>query len=122
MTLQRAWLLVGWVGVVAIIVLSLIPRPPSIDIAGGDKIAHVLMYVSVMAWFGQAYLNSSARWWTGALLVCLGVALEFVQGWTGYRTFSYADMGADGCGVLLGWLLSPPRVPRLLERLSARTS
>jgi VanZ family protein len=121
MKLQRAWLVLGWAGVAAIIILSLIPSPPTIHIEQGDKLGHALAYAAVMAWFGQAYLTSSRRGLTAALLVCLGVALEFVQGWTGYRDFSYADMVADSFGILLGWLLSPPRVPDLLRRLSAST-
>jgi hypothetical protein len=121
MTLQRAWLMLGWFGVAAIIVVSLIPSPPTIDLESGDKVGHMLAYATVMAWFGQVYCTSSGRWLTAMLLVCLGIALEFAQEWTGYRTFSYTDMAANSFGILLGWLLSPPRIPHVLQRLSART-
>ena len=33
----------------------------------------------------------------------MGVALEFIQGWLGYRDFELFDMGANALGVLLGW-------------------
>jgi hypothetical protein len=121
MTLQRTWLALGWLGVAAIVVLSLIPSPPTIQIESGDKLGHALAYASVMAWFAQVYQTPSRRWLTAGLLACLGVALEFAQEWTGFRTFSYADMAAGSLGILVGWLLSPPRVPHLLPLFSAWT-
>jgi hypothetical protein len=47
--------------------------------------------------------------------VALGIALEFVQGWTDYRTFEVADMVADALGVAVGWALAPPRLPNFLQ-------
>ena len=37
--------------------------------------------------------------WAGVIAV--GVAIEFVQRETGYRTFEYANMGADCDGIVL---------------------
>jgi hypothetical protein len=31
--------------------------------------------------------------------------------------FEYADMVADCVGIVLGWMVSPPRTPNLLERI-----
>ena len=45
----------------------------------------------------------------------MGVALEFIQGWTGYRTYDPFDMLANTIGVALGWaafLLSERVRPR----------
>jgi hypothetical protein len=42
---------------------------------------------------------------------------------TGYRSFEYADMIADGAGIFVGWLLAPPRLRepvRLVGRFSWR--
>ena len=45
----------------------------------------------------------SAQCWMGlGLGLALGVALEFMQGWTDYRTFDVADMAADALGVAVG--------------------
>jgi VanZ family protein len=93
--------------------LSLTPRPPEIDIEQGDKLGHLLAYGTLMLWFAQHRLATQQRLRTALGLVALGVALEFVQRWTGYRTYSYADMAANTAGVLLGWLLAPPRLPNL---------
>jgi len=48
----------------------------------------------------------------------MGVALEFAQSFTGYRFLAADDMLANATGVLLGWLLSPPRLPDLPARLA----
>ena len=36
----------------------------------------------------------------------MGIALEFVQGWLGYRSFEVADMVANTIGVLLGLVIA----------------
>jgi len=41
-----------------------------------------------------------------ALFVIMGIALEYLQGQTGYRTFSYYDMLADYVGVSFGFIVS----------------
>jgi hypothetical protein len=65
------------------------------------------------------FVFAGQRMRIAAGFVALGIALEFVQGWTGFRFFSYADMAADAAGVMLGWLAAPPRLPSLLQRAIA---
>ena len=36
----------------------------------------------------------------------MGVLIEFLQGWTGWRTFDVADMVANTLGALSGWLVA----------------
>jgi hypothetical protein len=115
--LTQAWRVVGWVGVAALIVLSLVPEPPSFtEFQQEDKIGHVLAYAAIMLWFAQVNLSRGSRTLNALGLLALGVALEFVQGWTGERTFSLGDMGADAIGIALGWLAAPPRGPDLLTK------
>ena len=109
----RIWIGVGWFGVALLVYLSLTPTPPEIPVEQGDKIGHVAAYAVLMLWWAQLSLTSK-RGLIAFGLLAMGVALEFVQGWTGYRTFEYADMGADLAGILLGWTLAPPRLPNLL--------
>lgn len=112
--LRRAWIAIGWVGVIAVVVLSLIPSPPQVlPMDQADKAEHMLAFGSLMFWFAQVYLPLRARLATAGLLVALGVAIEFVQGQTGYRSFEYADMGADCAGIFVGWVLAPPRLANL---------
>jgi VanZ family protein len=114
-TLVRPWRIAGWIGVALLVIVSLMPDPPTLTaLEGEDKIGHVLAYAGLMLWFAQIHLARAARWRVALGLVALGVALEFAQGWTGERTFSYADMSADVLGVVLGWLAAPPRGPSLM--------
>lgn len=118
--LHRAWLAIGWLGVAIVIVLSLVPRPPELGIEQGDKIQHFLAYGSLMVWFAQVRVERRDRRVTAALLVTMGIALEFAQALTGYRFYSYADMAANTTGVILGWLAAPPRLPSAYRALARR--
>ena len=113
--LRQAWLVVGWCGVAGVIALSLIPNPPDlVPVEQGDKVEHIVAYGMLMFWFAQVYAARGTRAVIAGLLVALGVALEYVQGWTGWREFSYADMAADATGVAFGWMMATPRTPNLL--------
>ena len=120
--MQRAWLAVGWFGIALLIYLSLMPNPPEIDIVQGDKLEHIAAYGTLMFWFAQVPIMRDRRLITALVLFGLGVVLEFVQGATGYRTFSYGDMAADAIGVALGGLLALRFFPNLLtiaQRIAA---
>ena len=58
-----------------------------------------------MFWFSQAY-RGGTRLLYGAGFVALGVGLEFVQGWLGYRTYEVFDMYANSLGVLAGFAVA----------------
>jgi VanZ family protein len=111
--LRPVWLAVGWAMVAVIVWLSLTPSPPKVDFEQSDKVGHFLAYGGVMFWFAQLYAEPKARLGYAAGFVAMGVALEFIQGWTGYRSFELLDMLADGIGVALGWAaaLVLPRLP-----------
>jgi len=118
MRLRSAWLGLGWLGVIGVVILSLVPTP-SVGVEHGDKLGHTTTYALLMWWFAQAWMRRDVRARTAAGLLALGVVLEYAQGWTGFRDFSLADMVADALGIALGWLLAPPRTPNLLQRASA---
>jgi VanZ family protein len=65
----------------------------------------VLLYAVAAFWFCSVYAGK-ARLFHCLGLVALGVALEFVQRWLGYRSFELADMAADAIGVLAAWGLA----------------
>lgn len=114
--LRAAWTAVAWLLVAAIVYLSVTPRPPEIPLDEGDKYGHLLAYGSAMLWFAQLYAGRR-RWVAAVGLVALGVALEYVQRWTGYRSFDLWDMAADAAGVMIGLAAAPPRLPNLLFAL-----
>jgi VanZ family protein len=113
--MRPVWLALGWAMVGAVVWLSLTPSPPKLDFEASDKLGHLLGYGTLMFWFSQLYVERRARIAYAAGFAAMGVALEFVQGELGYRSYEVFDMCANGLGVLLGWaaaLILPAVLPR----------
>ena len=103
--LRFVWIFIGWAMVAATLYLSLLTlQMPKIDINHADKIYHFIAYAGMMIWFSQAYL-AHTRWRIAGLLIALGIAIEFIQPYTG-RQFDLLDMLANSSGVLIAWWLS----------------
>src|SRR6202521_5501803 len=113
-TVRRVWRAIGVGLVVLVIWLSLTPQPIEIPVEHGGKLGHVAAYATLMFWFAQLDTRYRMRLAYAIGFVLLGVALEFAQRLTDYRTFAVADMGADAVGVLCGWVASPPRGPDVI--------
>jgi hypothetical protein len=116
----RLWRAIGFALVGVVIYLSLTPDPIGIPVEHGDKYGHVLAYATVMFWWAQIYPNGRVRLGLAAAFVTMAVALEFIQGLTGYRSFEIGDMAVGALGVLLGWLAAPPRSPHVIGYFEAR--
>jgi len=84
-------------------VLSLIPNVPKPHVSQSDKLEHFAAYGLLMFLFCQIYGQSRTRLVYAAGFICMGVALEFLQRMTGYRSFEVLDMLANATGVVLGW-------------------
>ena len=93
----------GWARVAAIIWLSVTPAPIQTGIEQGDKLEHLAAYGTLMFWFCVLYRLLRVRAFYAAGFIAMGIALEFVQRWLGYRSFEVADMVANALGVLAGW-------------------
>jgi len=101
------WLIVGFLLVMLVIVASLMPNPPHVaQFRGNDKLGHFAAYVAITFWFGQIYTRNRERWTMALVFVILGISLEYLQRLSGYRTFEYADMGANAAGVFCALLLT----------------
>ena len=99
---RRIWLLLGWGMVFSVIVLSLIPV--DVDLGEGkDKIAHFIAYGSQSLWFSMLFKGRVRQLAIALAFAAMGVAIEFLQGMTDYRTFEVADMIANATGAALGW-------------------
>ena len=109
-----AWLAIAWLLVLTVIVLSLVRVAADARPHGSDKLGHMLAYATLMFWFAQIYSRGRTRLLIAAGLALMGVALEIAQGFTGYRSFEYADMAANTVGVAIGWVMAPPRTANLL--------
>lgn len=112
---RSLWLVLGYLLVLLVIYLSLAPSAIHIPIEEGDKLSHVFAYLVVMSWFANLYAGFGERLRFAIALVVLGVGLEFVQRWTGIRTFELWDMVASVAGVALGWVLAAFRSTNYLR-------
>ena len=102
--LRSIWLVLGWLWVLIIFYLSLMPHPPEpVHFWNADKLEHALAYSLLMLWFCQVYTLLRPRRLVAALLITMGILIEYLQGETGYRNFDYADMIANAAGVMVGW-------------------
>ena len=105
--------------VAGVIVLSLIPV--EVDLGeDSDKAAHFLAYGSLSLWFGMIFSDRIRQLGITVGIVALGVVLEFLQGLTGYRTFSIADMIANALGAGLGWGLAQTQLKNGLAWIERR--
>jgi VanZ family protein len=110
---------------VSVTALSLVPRPPriDIDIAYLDKIEHAIAYIA-LGFLGHAFFSDQGKPGVAApflsvgIGLAVGVAIEFIQPFAG-RNFELADMAVDLGGLCVGALsaciikpsarLRPPR-------------
>src|SRR4051812_15130663 len=104
MRLRPVSIALGWGWAIAIVWLSLTPHPVELNIEQGDKLQHFAAYGLLMFWFGVIYTGTPARLAYAAGFCAMGVALEYAQRMTGYRTFEVNDMIANAVGVSLGFL------------------
>lgn len=120
--LRSVWLASGWLWIVTVCYLSLMPHPPQpVSFPGADKIEHACAYVSLMWWFCQLYAARPARIRLALAFVAMGAGIEVLQGMSGYRYFEYADMLANTTGVLIGWGLAQTALGRVLPLIEHRS-
>ena len=98
------WFVTAYVLLAIVVWLSVSRTPPQLPGDEGGRYGHVAAYAALMFMFARVYATPRWRAVIGVTLIGVGVALEFVQAGTGYRTFEYADMVADAIGVALGLL------------------
>ncbi len=102
---RTLWLAFGWLLIAMVLYLSL--APVAVDLSEGrDKVSHFIAFGTLMFWFAMLYPIGKRRALLAVGFVILGIAIEFLQKFTGYRTYEEADMVADAIGVALGWMLA----------------
>jgi VanZ family protein len=116
---RKLWLAIGFVLVALVVFLSLTPKPLDVGRFEGVNVGHLLAYGSLMLWFAQIFRSGRGRIGVGIALVLLGVALEYAQLMTGYRSFAYADMRDNAIGVAAGLAVSITRLGGILAVFDA---
>jgi hypothetical protein len=121
--LRPLWTALGWSFVGLVVYLSLTSDPPDLGVRHAFAVGHVVAYFWLMIWFAQLHHAARMRALLAAGFFALGAVLEWIQGLTGYRMFDYADMAANGLGIVIAFGLARTRLQHTLlavERLLAR--
>lgn len=109
----RFWQFIAWLLLSAVVIVSLMPKPPPAPgFLSWDKAQHFVAYAGLMWWFRQVF---SARTLWIVFLISVGLMLEFIQGWSGYRMFEYDDAIANALGVGGGLLIAATPVGKMVS-------
>ena len=87
-----------------------------------DKLAHFLAYLVLMLWFANIYPKRPHHLRLCIAFFAMGMCLELLQTFSDYRTFSPADIIANGFGVCLGFFLAKTHLATFLTTLDTRLS
>jgi VanZ family protein len=90
-----------WICLLGILVLSLMPPTPQLPTTGWDKSNHMLAFAVPMLLSRWAYPGRTIKVAVG--LLAYGVLIELLQSLTPDRLAEWADLLADGIGLLCGW-------------------
>jgi len=116
----RLWVGLWSLALVALVVICLVPLdglPPLPE--NSDKVEHLLGYFILSAAAVQLY-RGRLLWQAAAALVVLGIAIEFAQGMTAYRSADPFDALFNSLGVVLGMVTALTPWRDLLLRIEQR--
>lgn len=103
---RKLWTLLGVGFVLLVVYLSLMPDPQRLLPSANMNFGHVAAYAWLMLWFAQIHREAATRWRFALAFCAMGVALEYAQGMSGYRSFDYFDMFDNTTGVGVGAMLA----------------
>jgi VanZ family protein len=105
---RTLWLVVGYLLIALVIYLSLSSSPVEIDtdLPYQDKLFHFIAYFVLTFWFLQIYHIRHHVIVLVVLFFCLGMTMEYLQGFDTNRYSEVADMIANSLGVMAGVGLS----------------
>jgi len=116
--LRLTALVLFWPGVAAVIAGSLAATdllPVRIDIDHRDLVLHFAGYATLAVMAAMGLRRRRSALWAAACLVLLGIALEFLQSYTG-RDRSLYDALANAAGVAAGCFLGRAIVETFYRR------
>ena len=116
---RKLWLSIGYLLIVVVVFLSLTSNPVQFDtsLPYQDKLLHALAYFSLTFWFMQIYhIRYHVFQWV-VFFLCLGLLLEYLQGFDSNRYSEVGDMIANALGVSAALILSRTRLRFMLTRL-----
>lgn len=106
---RRLWIAFIFLGVAAVVVVSLLPIPAEALERGSDKFWHFLTYF-VLTLFSSGIVPAERLWRLALRCVLLGAGLEAAQALlTATRQADWADMAANAAGILCAWMIASGR-------------
>jgi VanZ family protein len=99
----RHWRWMFWICLLAVLALSLLPLSPQLPTTGWDKTNHLLAFCVLAILGNQAYRGRTDMVLLGLLIY--GGLIEILQSFTPDRMAEWADLLADGLGLLVGLAL-----------------
>ena len=103
---RRLWIALGVLGVVAVLVVCLVPTVPGPQFSGADKLEHVIAYLVLTSWFA-ALVERRGYAWVALALLAFGVSIEFAQSWMAVgRQGDWHDVLANVTGISIGMLIA----------------
>ena len=112
------WRWLGRLALAAIVVVCLVPMPPSpIPIEGSDKLEHALGWFLVTLWYAQLAAVPRALLARACGFLALGAAIELAQSLTWWRSADPWDLAANAAGVALGIVIGSTPARGILARL-----
>lgn len=101
---RRLWLALGLIGIIAVLVVCLLPTVPGPKFSGADKLEHLLTWFVVSAWFA-ALVERRAYLALAVAMVGLGIGIELTQHWMALgREGDWRDVVANSIGVGAGMM------------------
>ncbi|MDA7415497.1 VanZ family protein [Xenophilus arseniciresistens] len=102
----RFWRALFAAALLGVLVLSLMPPSPALPTTGWDKSNHALGFAT-LAFLGLCAFPGG---WRTALILMIGLlaygaVIEVLQSFTPARMAEWADLWADGMGLLIGWAI-----------------
>jgi VanZ family protein len=113
----QTWTTLGIGFVLLVIYLSLASPPRDFDVPDVFDFGHIVAYFWLMIWFAQIHRSARRRWAVATIFGAMGIALEYVQGMTGYRNFDHVDMVRNFIGIALGLALARTPMQNVLYRV-----
>ena len=116
---RKLWLSIGYLLIVVVVFLSLTSNPVQVDtnLPYQDKLFHALAYFSLTFWFMQIYhIRHHVFQWV-IFFLCLGLLLEYLQGFDSNRYSEVGDMIANTLGVVVAVALARTPLRYVLVRL-----
>lgn len=116
----RFWRAAGWLGLLAICCVSLLPLPAgSLELPGSDKFMHLFAYFLLTFGHTQLGLPQPVLLRRAGAFLLVSILIEVLQGQTGYRSFEVRDMIANTVGIVFGLVIGTA-MPTWLQRTEHR--